>query len=375
MDELVKRHQITLITGKGWRKFRITNKYSWVPKGVILDECNVPYANEMGVLQRLLSFSGYAICSFWKGITMPKPDVIWAVSTPLTTPWVAAQIARIRNVPWVFEMQDLWPSFPIEMGAIKYKWMQKLLFRIERSLYHSASQIVTVSPDMTAYVAGLGIPTDKITTNYNGTDIDQADAATEQEVESLRVKYNLQGKKVALYAGTYGRANGIPTLMETIRSMSTDTSIKFILIGNGYYEPKLRKLAEQVPNLLLLEPQPRHGVFKFFKLADIALVTFNNLPVLATNSPSKFFDSLSSGTPVIVTNPGWTKRFVEEHKVGWYTPADEPATLAECIRRVLDQPEELKEAGARGKVIARQMFNRKSLVKEMEKVLVAAAKV
>ncbi|GAB3202591.1 glycosyltransferase involved in cell wall biosynthesis [Pontibacter aydingkolensis] len=375
LEELAKRHQVTLITSNGWRSIRITDKYNWAPKGVKLHECKIPYANKMGILQRFFSFAGYAAYSFWKGLTMPKPDVIWAISTPLSTPWVAAQVASIRNVPWVFEVQDLWPSFPIEMGAVNYKWMEQLLYRTEKNLYNSASHIITLSPDMSAYVAGLDISIKKITTNYNGTDIAQADAISEQEVEELRLKYNLQGKQVVLYAGTYGRANDMLTLMKTIKSMAADASITFILTGNGYYEPQLKALAAQVPNLLLLKPQPRPEVFNLFRLAAISLVTFNDLPVLATNSPSKFYDSLACNTPVIVTNPGWTKRFVEEYGVGWYTPAEQPEALAESIKYALSQPEELKAAGARGKAIAYQLFDRQELVKEVEQVLVGSARV
>ncbi|MEJ8803541.1 glycosyltransferase family 4 protein [Pontibacter sp. H249] len=375
LQELAKRHQVTLITSNGWRSIRITNKYSWAPKGVKLHECEVPYANRMGVLQRLFSFAGYAAYSFWKGLIMPKPDVIWAVSTPLSTPFVASQVARMRNIPWVFEVQDLWPSFPIEMGAVKYTWMQRLLYRIEKNLYNNAKHIVALSPDMTAYVQEVGISAAKVCTNYNGTDQDQVDAITEQQVEALRQKMNLQGKQVVLYAGTYGRANDIPTIMQAIEKMAADESIKFILTGNGYYEQQLRELAARVPNLLLLKPQPRPEVFKLFKLADISLVTFNDLPVLASNSPSKFYDSLACGTPVIVTNPGWTRQFTEEHQVGWYVPAEEPKALTERISCALSEPEAIKAAGARGEAIARKLFNRQELVQEVEQVLFAAAKV
>ncbi|WP_299826111.1 glycosyltransferase family 4 protein [uncultured Pontibacter sp.] len=375
LEELAKRHQVTLITSNGWRSIRITNNFSWAPKGVTLHECEVPYANKMGILQRLFSFTSYSAYSFWKGLTMPKPDVIWAVSTPLSTPFVAAQVARLRNVPWVFEVQDLWPSFPIEMGAVKYKWLQRLLYRTEKNLYNSASQVIALSPDMSAYIVELGITASKVKTNYNGTDINQADAVCVQDVEVLRAKYKLQGQQVVLYAGTYGRANDIPTLMQTIRSMVADTSITFILTGNGYYEPQLRELAAEVPNLLLLDPQPRPEVFKLFKLADLSVVTFNDLPVLATNSPSKFYDSLACGTPVIVTNPGWTKTFVEENEVGWYTPAEQPEALEKCIKFALSQPTALETAGANGEAIARKLFNRKQLVQEVEQVLIGAAKI
>ncbi|MCX2741397.1 glycosyltransferase family 4 protein [Pontibacter anaerobius] len=369
MEELVQRHRVSLVTSDGWRKTRITHKYSWVPEGVELHEITAPYSNKMGVRKRLKSFAGFAGSAFKRTMQLQKPDVLWAVSTPLSTPWVASQVAKLRGVPWVFEVQDLWPSFPIQMGAVPNSWLQQRLYNMERRLYESASHIITLSPDMTDYIAGLGIPREKITTNYNGTDLDMVDAVPEQEVEEMRSKYKLQGKRVVLYAGTYGRANSMPTLMQTIQSMAADQSIMFVFTGNGYYDPQLKELAQRVPNLLLLPPQPRPDVFKLFKLADVSLVPFNDLPVLASNSPAKFYDSLACGTPTIVTNPGWTKAVVEKYGCGWYTPAEQPEALAQILRGILAQPDKLQAASASGAAVARQLFDRKQLIRQVEEVL------
>ncbi len=369
LGELAKRHEISLITSSAWKQLKITDKYSWVPDGVQLHELNVPYYNKMGIAQRLFSYTGYAAYAIAKGLTMPKPDVTWGVSTPLSTPWVAAKVAQARNVPWVFEVQDLWPSFPIEMGAVKSKWMQRQLYSLEKSLYKSASHIVTLSPDMTDYVVGLGISREKILTNLNGTDLDVAAKVTAEDVQELREKYGLAGKRIVLYAGTYGRANDIPTLMKAAEQLAPDASIKFVFTGGGFYEPELQQLSQRLSNVLLLPPIPRPDVFKLFKLADISVVSFNDLPVLAANSPSKFYDSLACSTPAIVTNPGWTKAFVEKYDCGWYTPAEQPALLAETIKRVLANPEELKQAGLRGEAVAAEQFDRKQLARQVEDVL------
>jgi len=371
MEQLVQRHRVSLVASDGWRRTQLTEKYSWIPEGVELHECQVPYANKMSVLQRLRSFTGFAASAFKKTMQLQKPDVLWAVSTPLSTPWVAAQAARLRGVPWVFEVQDLWPSFPIEMGAVKSKWLQRRLYSMEKSLYRSASHIITLSPDMTDYVASLGISREKITTNYNGTDLERIAATRTADVEALRQAYKLAGKQTVLYAGTYGRANGIPALMQTVESMAADTSISFVFAGSGYYAQQLHDLAQRVPNLLLLPPQPRHEVFKWFRLADLSLVTFNDLSVLATNSPAKLYDSLACGTPVVVTNPGWTKNFVDKYSCGWYTPAGQLDALAQTIKAALAQPQALQEAGERGKAIARELFDRQKLVAQVEEVLLS----
>ncbi|MFD2248617.1 glycosyltransferase family 4 protein [Pontibacter ruber] len=369
LEALAKRHEVSLVTSSAWRHLKITDKYSWVPDGVKLHEQDVPYNNKMGVARRVLSFSGYAGYSFYKGLSLPKPDVIWAVSTPLSTPWIADKIALLRNVPWVFEVQDLWPSFPIAMGAVKSKWVQRQLYQQEKYLYQSASHIITLSPDMTEYVAGLGISREKISTNLNGTDLELAGQVTEESMELLRHKYNLAGKQVVLYAGTYGRANDIPTLLKAAAELATEQHMQFVFTGGGYYEPQVQEVARKYGNITMLPPLPRHQIFSLFKLADLSIVSFNDLPVLATNSPAKFYDSLASGTPVIVTNPGWTKTFVEKYNCGWYAPAEQPSLLAATIKQALADSESLKAAGARGASIAAAQFDRQKLALQVEEVL------
>ncbi|PKV62503.1 glycosyltransferase family 4 protein [Pontibacter ramchanderi] len=373
LEYLAKRHKVSLVTSSAWKQLRITDRYTWVPEGVDLYEQEVPYSNKMGVRRRLVSYGGFAAYSLAKGLSIPKPDVVWGVSTPLTTPWMAARVARMRGIPWVFEVQDLWPSFPIEMGAVKREWLKRRLYRLEKSLYQSANHIITLSPDMEDYVVGQGIAREKVTTILNGTDIEMADAATPEKVEALRKQYQLQGKRVVLYAGTFGRANDMPTIMRAAELMANQQDIVFVLAGGGYYDAELRKLSLRLPNLILLPPQPRPDVFALFKLADLSLITFNDLPVLASNSPAKLYDSLACGVPVLVTNPGWTKAFVEQHACGWYTPAGQPEALAHKISEILSDNILRQQAGQRGQAIARQQFDRQQLAAQVEQILLRVA--
>ncbi len=374
LEYLAKRHKVSLITSSAWKQLRISDRYSWVPEGVDLYEQEVPYSNKMGVRRRLVSYGGFAAYSLAKGLALPRPDVIWGVSTPLTTPWMAARVAKMRNIPWVFEVQDLWPSFPIEMGAVKREWLKRRLYRLEKNLYQSANHIITLSPDMEDYVVNQGIAQEKVTTVLNGTDLEMAAAATPDRVEALRKQYQLQGKQVVLYAGTFGRANDIPSIMQAAERMAKQPDVVFVLAGGGYYDAELKKLSVRLPNVVLMPPQPRPDVFTLFKLASLSLITFNDLPVLASNSPAKLYDSLACGTPVLVTNPGWTKAFVEEHGCGWYTPAGQPEALAAKIRGVLADPEEKERAGLNGQAIARRLFDRQQLAAQVEKILLQVAR-
>ncbi len=371
LAHIAQTHRVTLLTTPAWRGQRLTQEFPWVPAGVEIREARVPYHNRMGPARRALSFAQYAAWAVREGLRIDRPDVIWGISTPLTAAWAAARVARWRNVPWVFEVQDLWPAFPVAMGAVPTALARQQLFALEKRLYFSARHILPLSPDMARYVVDLGVESNKVTTVLNGTDLDLVARATPAAVAALRRAQGLDGKKVVLYAGTFGRANDIPTLvMAAETEAAADADVVWLFLGHGYYEPLVAAAAARWPGRIrLVSAQPRHAVFAWFGLADVAVVSFLALPVLDANSPAKLYDALAVGTPVVVTNQGWTKTLVEAHGCGWFTPAGDAPQLAACLRDLLAQPASLQAAGLRGQVLARQAFDRQQLAAAVQQVL------
>ena len=371
LAELVKYHRITLLTTPAWRSQQLTREFAWVPPGVELREANIRYDNKMGPARRALAFAQYAAWAVRAGRKIDRPDVVWGISTPLTAAWAAARVARHWRVPWVFEVQDLWPSFPVAMGAVPTALARQQLFALEKRLYESAAHIVPLSPDMSRYVAKQGIPAAKITTLLNGTDLDLAARATPAAVAALRHAQGLENQKVVLYAGTFGRANDMPTVVAAAEALvAADPAVTWLFLGHGYYAPLVAAAAARWPGRIrLVGGQPRHVVFSWFALADVAVVSFLGLPVLDANSPAKLYDALAVGTPVVVTNSGWTKTLVEQHGCGWYAPAGDVGALTERLRTVLAEPQELFEAGMRGRTLARTAFDRRLLAQQMQGIL------
>ncbi len=371
--DLAQRHHITLITSRTYLETRITQDFDWAPRGVDLRLLDVPYSNDMKARERLRAYTSFALKALAVGVACRRPDLVFGTSSPLTTAWAARWIARARRVPWVFEVRDLWPDFPIQMGAIPNAWLQRRLYGLEHALYRDAAHVVTLSPDMEAHVQRCGIPPDRITTLVHGSDFDLIDACQAAHLQALRATHGLADKCVVLYGGTFGRANDIPTLLEAAARLAHRDDLRFVFAGYGYFETALQEAASQAANLLVLPPQPRHRMLCWFKLADLSLVSFIDKPVLAANSPAKFFDSLSAGTPVLVTNPGWTREFVEAHQCGWYTPPSDAAALAERIAWICDHPEARAEAGRKAWTLARARFDRTTLARRLERIFEQAA--
>ncbi|MDO7848338.1 glycosyltransferase family 4 protein [Hymenobacter sp. M29] len=375
LAHIAKTHRVTLLTTPAWKPQQLTHEFPWVPPGMEIREAQVPYENKMGPARRALAFAQYAAWAVREGLRIDKPDVIWGISTPLTAAWAAAQVARWRRVPWVFEVQDLWPSFPIAMGAVPTALARQQLFRLEKRLYQSARHVLPLSPDMTRYVTDLGIDAGKVTTVLNGTDLELAARATLETVAQLRQEQGLAGKRVILYAGTFGRANDIPTLVAAAEAVAaTETDVVWLFLGHGFYEPLIAAAAARWPGRIrLVGGQARHQVFGWFALAAVSVVSFLDLPVLDSNSPAKLYDSLAVGTPVIVTNQGWTKALVEQHGCGWYVPAGNADALAAQLHQLLTQPDVLLEAGNRGRRLAAQEFDRWQLAVRVQHILENAA--
>ncbi|WP_103027103.1 glycosyltransferase family 4 protein [Salinibacter altiplanensis] len=371
VERLGQDHAVTVITTRAWEDTRTAHRFPWAPPGVDLVRFDVPYNNSMTSTQRLTSFLIYAARAVRHGLQMPRPDLFLGSSTPLTAAAAAGLVARIRDVPWVFEVQDLWPAFPIQMGAVPNVGLPTLLRWGEAALYRSAAEVVTVSPDMEQHVR-VQAPSASVTTLPYGADPAVLDTVDENRV--LTEPLSRDRRFLVLYAGTFGRANAIPTLLDAARRLVDGRSdVLVALAGRGHHAPLVEQAACRHDAIRRLSPRPYPDTLALFEHADLSLIPFRDRPVLAANAPSKFFDSLATGTPVVVTNPGWTRRFVERHGCGWSVPPESPGTLADRVRAVLASPKARRQAGQNARAAARRCFNRDAMLNRYTSLIETAA--
>ncbi len=364
MEEWSQSHEVTLITSTAMRRTRSTYRNPWVPDGVRLVEIPLDYTNAMSVPGRLTAFAQFTAGLLRVTRHMEAPDVVLASSTPLTVAWAGSVLARRWKIPWVFEVCDLWPEFPIQMGVVP-RALQSPLRGFERALYDRADRVIAFSPDMTAHIADMGFE-EKTETTYGGTEASRFDRPDVHDIKQSR-------KLTLLYAGTLGRANAIPLLLETAERLSHRADHEFVFLGDGYYREQVQNAADKLGNVRFLGTLPLEQTAYWFRRADLSLVSFEPLPVLAANSPSKIYDSLASGTPALVTNSGWTRDLVERNGVGWYCPSADAVGFSRCVASLIDQPLALQAAGERAYRLARHsdyalMFDRNAQARQYEKV-------
>jgi glycosyltransferase involved in cell wall biosynthesis len=342
-------------------------------EGIEVVAVHVPYSQQLGSLGRIESFLRFMFWSTWAACRLPRHDVVIATSTPLTVGVPGLAVSRLRRVPLVFEVRDLWPEAPIQMGVIRNRVLIAFLRAFERTVYRASKRIIALSPGMRDGVVAAGTPPRKIATIPNCSDLDLFQPG--EAPAALLERFGLAGCFVVGYAGSMGEANDVEVLLDAAQRLQSCTDIRFLLVGQGKQAEALRARAASLglDNIVFGGSLQRQEVAEVLKAFDVSLVLFKNLPVLATNSPNKLFDALAAGCPVIVNSDGWTRELVETHCVGRFAIPGSGASVADEIRWLHDHAPERRNMARNARQLAEARFDRLKLVREFEAVLLAAA--
>jgi len=354
-------HEVSMIT---------TDRDQDAPSGWVVDDVEgirvhrigIPYANRMGIRERVRSFARFAWAASRRAGSIPA-DLVFATSTPLTIALPAVRAARKQDVPMVFEVRDLWPELPVSIGALRNPALIAGARALERFAYRNAARVIALSPGMRDGVVRAGYPAERVTVVPNGCDIDLF-GASEAEAADLRSAHPWLGSRpLVLYAGTLGRINGVDYLVRVAEQVrDTDDEIRFVIIGSGAEENRVRELARTRGlldrSLFMLPRVPKTELAGWLGAADVSCSLFVDLPAMWSNSANKFFDALAAGTPPLINYGGWQVDVLERAGAGFRVPAADPRRAAEELVRHLRDRERLAGMGARARGLAEQEFAR-----------------
>jgi glycosyltransferase involved in cell wall biosynthesis len=337
----------------------------------------IPYEQRFSKWGRLLSYGAYTAAASAAAVGLPRPDLVYASSTPLTSGIPGAFASRLRGVPFVFELQDLWPAAPAALGYLTNRIELAVAEGLEKALYASSDRIVVCSEAVVSALVRRGIPRDKLILipNFSDTDLFRPD----ERDEGFRAAQGLDGKFLALYSGAMGASNGVYQLADAaaVLKQRGDDRVQIVLVGDGNERAALeRRVAKEgLDNVLVLPPQPREAMPKLVGACDVTLTVFAPHPALAFNSPNKFFDSLAAAKPVVVNVDGWLRRLVEENDAGIYVPAGDPSALVDSLVALADEPDRLRTMGENARSLALREFARDlltdRLADDLERIAVA----
>ena len=330
------------------------------------------YSNYMSAPRKVLSFVNFLRLAIKAGKRQKGVDMVFATSTPLTIGYVALSLKAARRFPYVFEVRDLWPEFPIQIGAIKNPFLIWILRKFEKRIYDKAEHVVALSPGMEEGVISAGTPKAKVSMIPNMSKPDKF--YPHEHNADIAKSFGIDvGKFNVIHFGSMGRANGLKYIIDTAKVLSDKgcEDVNFIFMGDGATCPELKKQVKEqnLANVLFLGSHPMDVVAEVVNLCDASITSFLNLPILKTNSPNKLFDSLSAGKPIIVNSAGWTKDLVEKNDCGFYVDPESPSDFAEKLLMYMDEKETLRRWGENARRLSIEVFDKDILSAKVADVI------
>lgn len=368
--ELVRRgHHVTMITGNSESKHE-PGRFD--RDGIDVIYVKNLYNNSQTKIQKVWSFVKFIFQSIRVAAKENDVDLVYATSTPLTIGAVALVLRAMKGWKYVFEVRDLWPEFPIQVGAVKNPLFIWLLRKFEKRIYKRSEHVVALSPGMQEGVIKAGTPLEKTSMipNMSKPDIFYPHEKNKDIVKQFDLdltKFNV------IHFGMLAVANGLEYVINAAIELKNrgDNTIQFLFMGEGAMQPMLEQMVKDngLQNVRFLGNHRVGVVAEVTNCCDASITSFKNLPILATNSPNKLFDSLSAGIPVIVNSAGWTKDMVEKDDCGFFVDPEKPEDLAEKLLKYKDDKVTLERWGKNARKLSVEVYDKEKLSAKVADVL------
>lgn len=378
-------HEITVLAGDlDGQNYTKAEEYKgrFVTKknqnGVTVYRCQVSESYNKSFLGRLWGYFSFVFSSTYAGLfkARDKYDVILVTSPPLFVGITAYILSRIKRIPYIFEVRDLWPESAIDTGVLTNKTMIKFAYWFEGFMYRNAKKINVLTP---AYreklIRDKQVPEEKIFMIPNAADFDMSDELLETfDALEWRKEKNWDGKFIVTYVGAHGLANGLYQVLETAKLLR-DTNFIFVLVGGGMKKQELmdRASREKIHNVWFYDPQPKKEVLKFVLASDMGMSVLLKNDTFKTIYSNKTFDYMSCKKPILLAIDGVSRELVETADCGIFVEPENPADFAEKVRSYLGKHELLRRQGENGYRYAKEHFDRKVLARryleEIEEVI------
>jgi colanic acid biosynthesis glycosyl transferase WcaI len=313
-------------------------------------------AANRGRVRRMADYLSFLPTAVAAGLFEKTPDVVAATTPQPFTAWAGLLIARLKWRPFLLEVADLWPESVLAVGAMsRPNPVTKGLVRLSEFLYRRADRIVVLTEAFVGKLVAMGAPQQKIDVVLNGVDLEQfsprpRDAALASELGISPDRF------VVGYIGTLGMAHGLENVLDAAERLQ-NTRILFLLVGSGAERERLMAIASarNLRNVLFVPGQPKEAVPRYWSLCQAALVHLKNAPLFETVIPSKLFEAMGMGLPIVLVAPnGEASKIVREEGEGVHVPSNNPGALALTLSSLADNPEALARMGRRSAAAAQR---------------------
>lgn len=321
-----------------------------------------------GFLLRVLDYFSYAISATFFAFFENKPDVILSTSPHIFVPLAASIIARIRRVPHVMEVRDLWPESIVAVGAMKKGCLYRALEHLELFLYQCADRIVTLTTSFREDIVRRGVNIGKIQVVVGGANLELFSPQATQV--RRRRDLCLEGRFVVGYFGTLGMAHGLENVLAAADLLRNDRVV-FLFVGEGAAKKCMEYQIRQrnLENVVMLPRQLREHMPEYLGVCDVSLVHLKGHELFSKVIPSKIFEAMAMGIPVLYVGPrGEGAEIVERHDVGVCVQPEDPAALVFVIRTLIHDKERCAQFACNG-LKASRLYSREYQAARTMKVL------
>jgi glycosyltransferase involved in cell wall biosynthesis len=329
----------------------------WI-EGIRVHYLPVAYDQKFGFLHRIWAFWSFVAKSRLLLKKLPRPDLLFITSTPLTTGMIGLWAKRRMALPYIFEVRDLWPEAPIQVGAIRNPVLKRLLYRLERRIYDQALSIVALSPGIASYIQKKS-PDRSVALIPNFSDLNTF--YPKEKNQKLASDLGLSTGLTIAYTGALGLVNAVEELLDLAElAQRCGKNWNFLIMGQGSHSQKLMEISQSknLKNVRFLPFGSKESVSEILSLADLAWISFAHLPVLRTNSPNKFFDALASGKAILVNHKGWVYDLVHTHELGLSCLPGKMEIAFSKLEKLEQNPSELAQMGKNARFLAETFFSK-----------------
>lgn len=332
-------------------------------------------ANE-GIIRRTLDYLSYMLTSFIASFFIRKVDVIVGTSPQFFTAVSAWLSSVFKNVPFIFEVRDIWPESIVAVGALKQSRIIRHIEKLELFLYHKAKLVVVVTNAFKVNLISRSIPAEKIKIVTNGANLSAFSRRGKDN--SLVKKYKLKNKFTIGYIGTHGLAHSLETIIsvaEILQTKESKCNFQFIFVGDGASKVNLETLANEkkLRNVIFVDNVSKEDVVRYWSILDLSIVHLKKNDVFKTVIPSKIFESMAMGVPIIHCVEGESAEIISHHNVGVVAEPENKKEIADAIVSVSSQKDFITRM-SENSILAAREYDRRNLASNMLCILEEAIK-
>lgn len=337
--------------------------------GIEVHYLPIAYNNRFGFLQRVLSFMRFVKGAVRTAGKFRDAELCYAISVPLTVGIAARRIVSRYNIPFVFEVGDLWPEAPVQMGIIRNPILKKILYDLERKIYTSARAVVALSPAIESEIRKkVNQPDVFLIPNISDTDFFKP----QEKDPGLVERFGVENKFVVSYTGAIGYANDLDQMLACAKaSDEAKLPVHIVMCGDGAYLDHLKNeiVRLNLHNFSIIPFTNREGVREILNVTDATFISYRPVPVLETGSPNKYFDGLAAGKLIIVNFGGWIREEIESNQCGIFINPRDPEDFIRKIKPFITDSHLLKAHQQSARSLAERKYSRTLLTQKFVQII------